>query len=80
MACCGQRRASITTSETPVAAKHPPARSGMVMYEYTGPTAMTVAGPMSGTRYRFDSPGAKVEIDMRDAPFMGALPNLQRLV
>jgi hypothetical protein len=52
----------------------------VVIYEYTGPTAMTVAGPMSGARYRFDYPGAKVQLDMRDAPFMRALPNLRRLM
>jgi hypothetical protein len=40
---------------------------------------MTVAGPMSGATYRFGAPGAKVQIDMRDAPSMAALPNLRRL-
>jgi hypothetical protein len=40
---------------------------------------MTVAGRMSGARYRFAAPGAKLQVDMRDAPSMAALPNLRRL-
>ena len=35
--------------------------------------------PMSGARYRFDGPGAKAQIDMRDAPSMAAVPNVRRL-
>jgi hypothetical protein len=79
MACCGQRRGAIDTSGTAASARRPPPTPRVVLYQYTGPTAMTVAGPMSGATYRFGAPGAKVQIDMRDAPSMAALPNLRRL-
>jgi hypothetical protein len=79
MACCGQRRGAIDTSGTAAAAKRPPPKSRVVLYQYTGPTAITVAGRMSGAKYRFAGPGAKVQIDMRDAPSLAALPNLRRL-
>jgi hypothetical protein len=79
MACCGQRRGAIAAGGTSAAPKRPQPKSKVVLFEYTGPAAMTVAGPMSGARYHFESPGAKVQIDMRDAPSMAALPNLRRL-
>jgi hypothetical protein len=40
---------------------------------------MTVIGSISGTRYRFDQPGAKVQIDRRDLSSLAGLPNLSRL-
>jgi hypothetical protein len=79
MACCGQRRGAIDTSGTAAAAKRPPPKARVVLYQYTGPSAMTVAGPMSGATYRFGAPGAKVQIDTRDASSMAGLPNLRRL-
>ncbi len=79
MGCCGQSRGTINTSGTVGGTKRPPPRPRAALFEYTGPTAMTVTGPMSGARYRFDGPGAKVQIDMRDAPSMVAVPNVRRL-
>jgi hypothetical protein len=40
---------------------------------------MTVMGPISGARYRFDRPGAKVQIDGRDLSSLAGLPNLRRV-
>ena len=40
---------------------------------------MTVLGPVSGLKYRFGQPGAKVQIDSRDVFSMAGLPNLRRL-
>lgn len=79
MACCGHRRATIDTSGTAAAAKRPPPKPRVVLYQYTGPTSMMVAGRMSGAKYQFAGPGAKVQIDLRDAPSLAALPNLRRL-
>jgi hypothetical protein len=61
------------------ALKKPRPSSRAALYEYTGLTAMTVAGPVSGQTYRFASPGAKAQVDMRDVASMASLPNLQRL-
>jgi hypothetical protein len=40
---------------------------------------MTVTGPASGVKYRFEQPGAKAQIDSRDVYSMAGLPNLRRL-
>jgi hypothetical protein len=80
MSCCGQRRreiASVATVSAP--AQRPKPYSQVALFEYIGTTAMTVAGPISGVRYRFGSPGSKLRVDSRDAPSMSALPNLRRL-
>lgn len=37
-------------------------------------------GPVSGRRYRFDRPGAREEIDLRDQPGLASVPNLRQLV
>jgi hypothetical protein len=80
MACCGQRRGQIATGGTiATAAKRPPPNARVALYEYTGMTAMTVAGPLSGAKYRFAAPGAKLQVDLRDVAAMAALPNLRRL-
>lgn len=48
-------------------------------FEYTGNNALTVQGPITGKRYRFSGPGARVGIDNRDAPSVAGVPNLKRV-
>jgi hypothetical protein len=38
---------------------------------------LTAVGPITGRRYRFNGPGARVAVDSRDAPSMRAVPNLR---
>jgi len=40
---------------------------------------MTVTGPASGATYRFAAPGARLQIDRRDAAAIASLPNLRRI-
>jgi hypothetical protein len=49
------------------------------VFLYTGRTQSTVAGPVSGRYYRFATPGATVEADPRDAPWLEQLPDLRRV-
>ena len=80
MPCCGQRRGQVATSGAVAAAgMRAPPRSRVAIYEYTGLTAMTVTGTLSGAHYRFASPGAKMQVDMRDVPSLSGLPNLRRV-
>jgi hypothetical protein len=80
MACCGQRRGLLSTGGVVATApKRSQPGSRVVLYQYTGMTAMTVVGPLSGSKYRFAAPGAKVQVDLRDVAAMAALPNLRRL-
>ena len=48
-------------------------------FRYTGRTQSTVAGPVSGKYYRFAAPGATVEADPRDVPWLEQLPDLRRI-
>jgi len=78
--CCGQGRGRVATSgRVAVAMRGPRPISSAALYEYTGATGMTVMGPISGARYRFDRPGAKVQIDGRDVSSLAGLPNLRRV-
>jgi hypothetical protein len=78
--CCGQGRSRVATSgRTAAPVRKPAPATGGALYEYTGTTGMTVTGPISGARYRFDRPGARLQIDGRDVLSMRALPNLRRV-
>jgi hypothetical protein len=50
-----------------------------IVLEYAGKTGMTAVGPVTGQRYRFDRPGARVVIDPRDHVAMAAVPNLRQV-
>ena len=80
MACCGQKRALAVAGGRAVE-KKPAGRpvSRMVLFEYTGAAGMTVTGVASGGKYRFDQPGAQVQIDPRDVFSLAGLPNLRRI-
>lgn len=49
-----------------------------VIFEYVGDTGMTVVGPVTGKRYRFDRPGARVEVDLRDRRPLTGVPRLRQ--
>ena len=38
------------------------------MFQYTGSGSLTVFGRVTGVRYYFPGPGARVRVDARDAP------------
>ena len=50
--------------------------SYVAYFEYTGKTALTVLGPVSGIRYRFPTPGARLAVDLRDRPRLASVPGL----
>ena len=84
MSCCGrqrtmsQRPARTSPSRAPVhAVSEKPRRIQGVFFEYVGRTSLTVIGPRSGKRYRFDNPGARVEVDLRDRPWLAAMARLR---
>ncbi|BDI05255.1 hypothetical protein [Sphaerotilus microaerophilus] len=65
----------------PTAWLHPPAAAprDRALFEYIGATGLTVIGPASGRRYRFERPGAQVGIDARDRGALERLPQLRCL-
>ena len=79
MACCGQDRAMASSGGRAVEARGTEPGSRSVLYQYTGATAMTINGPISGQQYRFSTPGSRLGIDPRDAESFAGVPNLRRI-
>ncbi len=86
MSCCGRSRADATLSPPalPQALSRPtspaPAvrSAAPVAFVYRGETRLNAQGPITRRVYRFEHPGAVVQVDARDAPSMAAVPNLRR--
>jgi hypothetical protein len=88
MACCGNQRQQLNTSNlaqgssNPVGGATPPRpaeRQSAACFEYTGRTGMTVLGPVTGLRYRFNYPGERVFVDLRDRLSLLSVPNLRQV-
>lgn len=81
MGCCGGgRRGSVRIAPAGRARDgSPPARRFSVTFEYVGSTALTVVGPVTGRRYRFDRRGARVVVDPRDRPGLARVPRLREV-
>jgi hypothetical protein len=87
MPCCGQRNTSRyignVTSALPPSAGPPiaaPQGQRRLLFEYAGSTALTVIGPVTGKRYRFAGPGARVEVDRHDRRSLAALSQLRQVL
>jgi hypothetical protein len=79
--CCGRDRgnatqARVVTDPGPRRAMQP---EPSVLFEYVGPTGLSVRGAVTGQGYRFDRGGSRVAVDLRDAPSLLALPQLRRI-
>ena len=46
-------------------------------FEYVGRSAMTVIGGVTGRRYRFERPGARLAVDPTDRPSLSKVPHLK---
>jgi hypothetical protein len=85
MSCCGKARAQFAGQSTGTSRSGPPPRPQTsapppkVVFQYSGSTAMVAIGPVSGTRYRFDGPGARVTVDPRDRRFLANVPKLSQI-
>ncbi len=80
MGCCGRARPALGAilGPAPVGSEAKPRRS-TVEFEYVGATALTVTGPATGRRYRFEGPGAHMVVDPRDRPGLARVPKLRQL-
>jgi hypothetical protein len=86
MGCCGAKRQVLLTKPTPqvrlgapLARQAQPAVPFGAFFEYIGQTALTAIGPATGKRYRFDRPGARLEVDLRDRRGIAAVPLLRQV-
>jgi hypothetical protein len=48
----------------------------VTVFEYVGATALTVVSPLTRRTYAFSRPGARLEVDARDRPWLAFVPNL----
>jgi hypothetical protein len=51
----------------------------MAYFQYLGKTGLTVIGPRTRRRYRFDRPGAVVAVDRRDERALAAVSVLRQV-
>ena len=84
MCNCGNKRSSLPQQrkvEAPKAQTPKPIISTTpdANFEYTGKTALTVVGNVTGKNYRFSRTGAVQIVDHRDAPGMKMIPVLKRI-
>ncbi len=56
-----------------------PSPKSPALFEYVGETALTVVSPITRKTYRFPKPGAQLEVDPRDRPWLAFVPNLARV-
>jgi len=77
--CCGRDRIQQRTIRPAGNAALPPAPRG-VSFIYTGTTRLVVRGPVTGRDYRFEQPGARLEVDPRDRILLATLRQLKLVV
>ena len=54
-------------------------RQFVIVLEYIGDTSLTAIGLMTGRRYHFVGPGARIVIDPRDRPSLVSVPRLRQV-
>ena len=85
MPCCGKARQALGWAinyglrSAAAASVSAPLHRYAVIFEYLGSTGLTTTGPVSGIRYRFDAPGARVRVDPRDRKGLSQIPRLRQV-
>jgi hypothetical protein len=91
MPCCGKGRQQLRDQPAaqaravPNPVQHPntqlPRRTYFttVRFEYLGEAPVTLVSPSTGRPYSFGHKGDRVEIDLRDRPWLASQPNLRQL-
>ena len=82
MCNCGNKRTSISASPYSSSAVIPAQQEKMwpdIAFVYTGKTALTIKGTVTGKQYRFGAPGTSLLVDFRDAAAMMYVPVLKRI-
>ena len=75
MTCCGSR---IHRAPSHMASSGQRA-TGSVLFEYAGAAPLTLFGRATGKRYHFPGPGARAQVDPRDAPIFEVTRGLRAI-
>ena len=73
MGCCGKKRSQFRRTTSQREQEH----DSPAYFQYIGKTGLTVIGPGTRKRYRFDGPGAVVAVDVRDQRALADVPRLR---
>jgi hypothetical protein len=91
MPCCGKGREQFRNQQSAQANAVPNSRQyattqlprrtyfTTLRFEYLGDTPVTLESPTTGRLYRFEHRGDRLEIDLRDRPWLASQPNLRQL-
>ena len=84
MCNCGSKRESFSAQAPAVAKREAIQKPAEKMWPdinfvYTGQSALSAIGAITGKRYRFNGAGGSQLIDYRDAPSMMKVPVLKRV-
>ncbi len=84
--CCGKKRQMLDQAYNSTYEKtyyennlqrEPIKNASGVFFEYIGKTGLTAYGSMTGKRYRFNSNGMIVSVDLKDKDSLMKIPNLR---
>lgn len=84
MGCCGQQRQQVQGQAPIDRVNNAPSNSASitlpdVYFQYLGDRGLTVIGPISGKRYRFNYPGTVMAVDPRDRRSLTAIHHLKQV-
>jgi hypothetical protein len=85
MPCCGQQKSGFGISSQGVqtrkgaGAGDRPSYRYAVYFEYVGNTGLTVFGGVTKKKYRFERPGSRIEVDLKDRSSLLTVPNLREV-
>ena len=84
--CCGKKRQQLDQAYNStyknsyhqnINVQKPANTSNSILFEYIGKTGLTVYGSVTGKKYRFNSNGMVVNVDLRDKNSLINVPNLR---
>ena len=75
--CCGKNRIQASRPPRTMMAPMQTQRYGGAIFEYVGQSSLIIKGSATGRYYRFDRPGCRIEVDMRDRTSVATMPALR---
>ena len=83
MCNCGKKRDTYKqpakTIANKISSNKPVENQGQLNFQYTGKTALTIIGSITGRRYRFNYSGDIQMVDQADAGSMMSVPILKKI-